>query len=415
MALIYYGFGNYGNIFYMKLLFVADGRSPIAQNWIHYFIERGDQVTLVSTFPGQPMPGLHRFETLDVAFSAAKRIQPTGQPGLKSGLWGGRTLSLRTGIRQWFGPLTVNRAARRLRDILRQEQPDLVHAMRIPYEGFVAADAAGLAPLLVSVWGNDFTLHAPSTPLMNHYTRWTLKIADALHTDCHRDGRLATEYGFGAGLPHLVTPGNGGIRPAIFHPPARPVEQPVIINPRGFRAYVRNDTFFKAIPLVLQQQPGAKFLCASMLGDPQAADWLARLEIAHAVELLPPLPHDKMAEVFRTAMIAVSPSTHDGTPNSLLEAMASGCLPVAGDLESIREWITPGENGLLVDPGDEQALAEAILQGINQPALRARAAQLNAQQVAERADYARNMARAAAFYEQVITETGDLLAHNRGA
>ena len=34
---------------------------------------------------------------------------------------------------------------------------------------------------------------------------------------------------------------------------------------------------------------------------------------------------------------------HDGTPNTLLEGMACGCLPVAGDLDSIREWLKPGQ------------------------------------------------------------------------
>ena len=56
-----------------------------------------------------------------------------------------------------------------------------------------------------------------------------------------------------------------------------------------------------------------------------------------------------MAGIFRRAQIVASPSIHDGTPNSLLEGIACGCFPIAGDLESIREWITPNENGLLFD------------------------------------------------------------------
>ncbi len=385
----------------MRLLFVADGRSPIALNWLRFFIERGDEVILVSSFPCAPVAGVKRLEILDVAFSGTKRVQAGSSTG-KKGLWGARTLNLRTGIRQWFGPLTVAKAARRLVEVIKEEKPDLIHAMRLPFEGFVAADAAGFAPLLISVWGNDFTLHAPSTPLMSHYTRWSLKVTDALHTDCQRDIRLATEWGFGSSQPSLVTPGNGGIRSDVFHPPIKPVTAPIIINPRGFRAYVRNDTFFKAIPLVLIKHPDARFLCASMQGEEQAEKWIAQLNIGHAVELLPALPHEKMADVFRGCMLAVSPSTHDGTPNSLLEAMACGCLPIAGDLESIREWITPEQNGLLVDAGDAQALADAIVQGINQPALRAQAAKINAELVAERAEYTRNMQRVTAFYEKLI-------------
>ena len=34
----------------MKILFVADGRSPISRNWMRYFAERGDEVYLASTF-----------------------------------------------------------------------------------------------------------------------------------------------------------------------------------------------------------------------------------------------------------------------------------------------------------------------------------------------------------------------------
>ena len=78
---------------------------------------------------------------------------------------------------------------------------------------------------------------------MSHYTRWTMQVADALHADCQRDVRLAREWGFGQGKPALVAPGNGGIRTDVFYPPADPVEEPVIINPRGFRPYVRNDVF----------------------------------------------------------------------------------------------------------------------------------------------------------------------------
>jgi len=133
----------------------------------------------------------------------------------------------------------------------------------------------------------------------------------------------------------------------------------------------------------------------------EAVETVARLGVESAVELLPARPHAQMAELFRAAQVVVSPSTHDGTPNTLLEAMACGSFPVAGDLDSIREWIQPGENGLLVDPGDPQALAAAILRGLNDAALRRQAAGKNAAIIAERAEYTRNMARVAGFYEKL--------------
>jgi len=381
----------------MKILFVADCRSPIAQNWIRHFAARGDEIYLASTFAcpaGVDFP-INGLEIIPVAFSALKKANQ--RPGSASA----RTLGLRTVFKQWFGPLTIRGAAQRLRGFVEQIKPDLIHAMRIPYEGMLAADSSTGRPLIVSTWGNDFTLHAPSTGLMSHYTRWTMQVADALHADCHRDLRLAREWGFSVEKPGLVIPGNGGVRSDVFYPPAKPVEEPVVINPRGFRPYVRNDMFFKAIPLVLARQPNAKFFFASMAGESQATQWIRELNISHAVQLLPPLPHAKMAEVFRRAQIVASPSIHDGTPNTLLEGIACGCFPVAGDLESIREWITPDENGLLFDSNNPQSISDAIVSALENKNLREKAAGLNQKIIAARAEYKQNMQRAEEFYERV--------------
>ena len=396
----------------MRLLFVADGRSPIAINWIRYFVERGDEVHLASTFACQPDLDLQGLDITPVAFSGTKRSstssaarpassQSLGLPGLHR-TQGSVPLRVRTAIRHYLGPLTIARSAKKLRTVIERAKPDLVHAMRIPYEGMLAADAYTGIPLLISVWGNDFTLHAPSTRLMCHYTRWTMQVAHALHTDCQRDIRLAGEWGFSGKRPTLVTPGNGGIRTDVFFPPEKPVEEPVVINPRGFRAYVRNDVFFKSIPLVLEKVPEARFLCASMAGELQAIKWIEKLDIGHAVELLAPMPHSQMAEVYRRAAVLVSPSIHDGTPNTLLEGMACGCFPVAGDLEAIREWIRNGENGLLTDATDPLRLAASIIRALKSKDLRERAAGLNARHITEGAEYNACMSQASTFYQRII-------------
>jgi hypothetical protein len=380
----------------MRILFVADGRSPISRNWIRFFVERGDEVFLASTFQCELDFPVQRLEFTLVAFSAVKK--QTSRPGSASS----RTLSLRTQIRQWLGPLTIPRSAKKLRDFIDEVKPDLVHAMRVPYEGMLASRANIKVPFLVSIWGNDFTLHAPSTPLMKSYTRRVMKMVSALHADAERDIRLAHEWGLGGEKPTLVSPGNGGIRSDIFYPNPEAVQSPVVINPRGFRAYVRNDSFFRSIPLVLKKRSDAKFVCASMQGETQAEQWIKDLNIGEAVQLLAPLAHDKMGEVFRGAQIVVSPSIHDGTPNSLLEGMACGCFPIAGDLESIREWITHGKNGLLVNPNDPQAIADGILLGLEREDLRRDAAGLNAKLISARAEFKTNMKRVVEFYQSIL-------------
>jgi glycosyltransferase involved in cell wall biosynthesis len=384
----------------MRLLFVTDARSPISRNWMRFFAERGDEVFVASTFECELDFPVERLEFTPVAFSAAKKR--TSAPSSASS----RTLGLRTKIRQWLGPLTIPASARKLRAFIKEVQPEIVHAMRVPYEGMLTASALqGLEPhpsFLVSIWGNDFTLHAPSTPLMKIHTRRVMQSVDGLHADTERDLRLAREWGLGVDKVTLVTPGAGGVRSEVFYPPVEPVQEPLIINPRGVRPYVRNDSFFKAIPLVLAKRPDARFVCSSMQGEAQALAWVRELGIESAVELLPPVPFAEMGDVFRRAQIVVSPSVHDGTPNSLIEAMACGCFPIAGDLESIREWITHAQNGLLVDAASPQSIAEAILLGLEREDLRREAAGLNANILSEKAEYGQTMGRVVEFYKSAM-------------
>ena len=391
----------------MRLLFVTDARSPISQNWMRFFANRGDEIYIATTFQSADMDfPVQRMEFTPVAFSSAKK--QSSRPGSASS----RTLGLRTLIRQWLGPLTIPRSAKKLRAFIQEIQPDIIHAMRVPYEGMLTAYALRLhsskrssfrsAQFIVSIWGNDFTLHAPSTPLMGWFTRMTMSKVNALHADVERDIRLAKEWGFSEANASLVVPGNGGIRSDVFYQPKELVTNPIIVNPRGIRPYVRNDMFFKSIPLVLAKRSDARFLCTGMQGAAQVMEWIRELKIEHAVELLPLIPHTEMGKVFRRAQLVVSPAIHDGTPNSLIEGMACGCFPVAGDLESIREWITNGQNGLLMNPNDPQSIADAILLGLEREDLRRNAAGLNAKIISAKAEYVGNMEKVRKFYELSI-------------
>ncbi len=399
----------------MRILFVADGRSPIARNWIDYFLAAPNdyEVHLASTFACTPDPRLASYTFIPLAFSQAKAAHPPLSP-LPSGergpggkgrpLGGARLVGLRTAIRQWLGPLTLPGAARVLQALARQVQPDLVHAMRIPFEGMLAAQARLQTPLLISIWGNDFTLHAPATSWMGALTRRTLQAAAALHADCRRDVRLAADWGWQAQKPAIVLPGAGGIQTGLFYPPSQPVQAPVIVQPRGFRAYVDNRTFFRALRPVIQARPETRVICPNMAGEAQVLSWLAEWQLTPAVSLLPQQTRPQMADLFRAARVVVSPTTHDGTPNTLLEALACGCLPVAGDLESLREWIIPGANGLLVPPGDPARLAQAIQQALDNDALARQAHQMNPQIITERAAYPQVMAAAAGFYRRLAED-----------
>lgn len=384
----------------MKILYIADGRSPTAINWIKHFTERGDDVTLISSSYANPDLRLKALHIVPLGLASIERTTSSNSIFRAPALVG-----VRTKIKQWLGPVMVRRKAAQVRRIIEDVRPDLVHAMRIPFEGMVAAEGYNSVPLVISVWGNDFTLHAASNQYMRHYTQWALRVADGLHADCERDISLARKLGFDPVKPSILVPGSGGIRPEIFYPVIPIQTKPVVINPRGFRAYVKNEEFFKAIPLVLREIPDARFICTGMAGVRQVENWINELGVGSAITLLENQTQTSLAEHFRKSMIVVSPTTHDGTPNSLIEAMACGCYPVAGDIESIREWVINGENGTLVNPLSPQAIANGIINAIQNPDLREKAFHLNQPILAKRAYYESGMREVEAFYSQVMRST----------
>jgi hypothetical protein len=393
----------------MRLLFIADGRSPITRSWLRYWTEHGHETHLVSTFPCDPPPGLASFHVLPVAFNRMAGAQATNTADAhpRAGLVG-RFRSLLRPLRYLLGPLSLPRYKTQFRRLVADLAPDLVHALRIPFEGMLATAIPREIPLVVSIWGNDITLHARGFFLMAMLTRRTLRRADGLMADASRDIRLGQEWGFHG--PTLVVPGSGGIRFDEIRAagsmsgklPEELPDAPLVVNPRGHRpGSLRQDVFFQSIPLVLEKFPKAIFVCPPFAGDAQAKGWVSALNIESNVRLWPLLSQPQLWALYKKAQVYVSPSVHDGTPNSLLEAMTCGCFPVTGNIESMQEWISPGVNGLLVDATDPRVLADAVIAALENEDLRHKAAGHNAELIAARADYGRCMANAEQFYLEI--------------
>ena len=406
----------------MQICYIADARSPIAKSWISHFVACKHEITVISSYrckpdevPGArviefPIVGNSLFANSTHASSATGRLSLLRR--LASELHSGTISRHAHAFRAWMAPTRIQHKKTRLAGLIRDLQPDLVHAMRLPYEGFLAAEAVGAVPLLISIWGNDFTLFADRHPALGRLADSALLRADGLHCDCNRDLKLARARGFSLGKPGRVLPGGGGVQ-AEYYFKVQPdydflksfrIPQgiPLVINPRGPRSYVRNDIFFRAIPLVLKHIPNTIFVAPALAGNPVAEHWVRKLKISASVRLLPAIDREQLASLFAASQISVSPSSHDGTPNTLLEAMAYGAFPIAGDLESLREWITPGENGFLCNPLDPESLASHIIRAIRDEELRSKAKRINRDLICTRADYRKTMTEAESLYEEIV-------------
>ena len=401
----------------MHICYIADARSPIAKSWISHFVEKRHRVTVISSYPccDDQIPGASIVQ-FPLIWTKWTRRGLNGQSLSKraaiplSALPVGWTVPLRA----WCAPLSIRLRSASLGRLISELKPDLVHAMRLPYEGLFAAASVMSAPLLISVWGNDLTLFAESYPRLGRLTNAALQRADGLHCDCERDRKLALARGFSEQKPIAVLPGSGGIGTFYFNLQR---EQPIlsrlripngrrlVINPRGIRAYVRNDVFFKAIPLVLEQVPDAFFIAPGMQGNKTAERRVKSKRVSESVLLLPVLERQDLARLFAASDVMLSPSSHDGTPNSLLEAMACGCFPVLGRVESLREWIGDEENGLFCDETDPASLAAAVIRALNDTNLRVRASEINRELIRVRGERANVMARAEQLYDSIVNRS----------
>jgi glycosyltransferase involved in cell wall biosynthesis len=406
-----------------NILIIADGRSPTAQHWIANLQALGYSISLISTFPCNPLDGLDNFFVLPVAFSRLGRstgpessaLSPQSRKTPTRQLILCFTPALQI-LRYILGPLTLLKFARPYQKLVKEIKPDLVHALRIPFEGMLGSYTPLDFPFIAATWGNDLTLHAKASPLMRCFTKRCLKRANGFSADTQRDVTLARTWGLPVETPSLVVPGSGGLDlNAILAAPAfdpsaygLPSTGNFVVNPRGIRPKsVHQEVFFKAIPIILKQRPDTHFICPGLAGNYHAENWVRRLGVQKNTHLLPKLPQPQLWSLMKASQIFVSPSSHDGTPNSLLEAMACGCFPVAGDIESLQEWIQDGSNGFLVDPRSPQSLAGALCQALDNQPLHQKAAEHNLILIRERASQQATQPLIQAFYAQFQKSWGE--------
>lgn len=97
-----------------------------------------------------------------------------------------------------------------------------------------------------------------------------------------------------------------------------------------------------------------------------------RLHLPKGAENLGYVPASRLGEIFARSTVFVLPTLREAFGLAFLDAMACGLPCVGTRVGAVPEFVEEGETGLLVPPGDDGALAEAIESLLDDPA-RARA------------------------------------------
>jgi glycosyltransferase involved in cell wall biosynthesis len=364
----------------MRLCFISNPNSTHTRRWVSWFARRGHTVCLLADVP------LQDTWSEELIFDLSKIIYV---PILRFPIW---AIWLRHFIHQWH--------------------PNILHAHRVNSAGWLAA-ASGFHPLVITPWGSDLYQLSEQTHLARWLAHYVLRRADLVTADALDLLNVARNYGAKPASLHLI---QWGVDLSYFHP--GPADDgirtelglgigPVILSPRAINQIYNLDIIIQALPEVIAALPGAVLILRDYNTDPnykrRLEELITRLDLANAVRWVGRVePYEKVAELYRLADVVVSVPTSDSTPVSILEALACGIPVITTDLPALREWLTPGENGIMVPQRDPHGLASALIQLLTDHELADRMRRNGPTLVESRANHPLEMEKMEELYQALL-------------
>lgn len=302
------------------------------------------------------------------------------------------------------GPADAARAAGLLR-LLRRERFDILHThlFHANVLGRLAARAAGV-PVVVSTvhvaeprrW--HVLLEGLTSGLVDRF----VTVSEAVRRYMLRRAHLPAEK---------VLVIRNGVDPARFRLPRGRFRRAEGIGPEEFlittvgRLDVQKGLVYllRAAREVAARRPEVRFL---VVGEGPLRDRLLRerdaLGLGERVRFLG-FRRD-VPRILVDSDLFVLPSLWEGLPIALLEAMAAGLAVVATDVEGVREAVTHEQEGLIVPPGDPEALAAALMRVVEDAGLRERLAASAHRRAVEEFGWEKVVAATMALYERLLSE-----------
>ena len=372
----------------MRILFVAMPDSIHTARWISQIADQGWDIFLFPVFIARSGPDLRNLTVFE-SFIPRPRVK---ENHVRS-IWWTIPFFLADFILSRIRGIKTNYfTTRALAIVVRWLHPDAVHSLEIQHAGYVTLDAKNILlkrfPVwIVTNWGSDIYLFER---LAEHRPKIEAVLAscDYYSCECQRDVALARGMGFkGITLPVLANAGGIELSKVSMLKSTTPTASRRMIVLKGYQNWAGR-------ALVGLQ---AMRYCADLLQDYTLAIYMASPDVLISAELfsqdtkipvqvISSVPHDEMLRLYNRSRIFIGLSISDGISTSLLEAMAMGTFPIQSCTACADEWIVNGQSGFIVPPEDPQAIAEALRRALTDDLLVDRAAEINAQTIAERLD-----------------------------
>ena len=226
-------------------------------------------------------------------------------------------------------------------------------------------------PYAITAHGSDINVYAAKF-LLRPQVRWALAGANAVIA-VSNDLELKIGVMIGnADVPIARIP-CAGFDPSMFFPRSQNESRKALGFTEGTRivVFVGNLVPVKGLDFLVQawamlMQRGT--ICTQdrliIIGDgPCRSDLerrIARTGTAGTTRLTGPIPQAMVSDWIAASTLLCLPSHTEGMPNVVVEAFAMGVPVVASKVGGIPELLSEGVNGLMVEPGNAAALADAL-------------------------------------------------------
>jgi len=295
-----------------------------------------------------------------------------------------------------------------LGSVLSRLAPNVLHAHYLTIHGWCAR-LSGFHPYVITVWGSDILITARESIRPRLYARLALSAADLVTGDSAELVRAAVAAGahpnrtvevqFGVDTVRFSPgPGSDALRQRLGL-----VGRRIVFSPRTIAPLYKHEVLLEALAELPED---VSVVMTRHLAQPEHLAFLERrtrdLGLSDRVHILPSIDHDAMVDAYRIADVVVSIPSTDGTPVTLLEAMAVGGPIVASDLPSVREWLGDLDPEVLVPVDDSHATARALsLVLARSPDRRAEVAGRGRALVERRANHEASMAHVETLYRKL--------------
>lgn len=287
-----------------------------------------------------------------------------------------------------------------MKRLVRRIAPDLLHAHYASSYGFLGSVASVNCPRLLTVWGSDIAEAPWRNPALRRLIRHSLRAYRWINAASDQLADMLVKLGARRELIEVFPYGIDLRKMPLRATPSSPRNYR-LLSMRHWQPLYRIDHVIAGFNRYVEEFDDLDLV---VTGSGRQADQkrirqlVSTCKMPDRIQVRGLISQEEMwNEVYRSDIMISVPRT-DGAPQSLLESMAAGVLPVVSDIEANRSWLDESRS-VIVDRFDPESVKNALREAVKRVSTGFDAT-TNRKVVEKRADYVKNTERVYDVYRR---------------